>query len=250
MIMVIYRRTWAAMKRNFWQLLGLVWLGSFLAAVAGLLGGPILGIGIGAGWLFSVGLVMIFLRSFRGEQVNSVQLFDYFSDWKTIKRILCGMGWQVLHLLLWLLIPVVGVVFFFIRAYEYRLTPYILAAEPDISPTVAIKVSRARTMGYKGAMFGADMLIVGGFWVIGFVIGFIGGFFDADGFYAFMMLLLIALEIVVLPVFTSLLQSAFYDEIMNPTMNTTSYTDKFCTQCGAPLPGNASYCSRCGNKIQ
>ena len=66
---------------------------------------------------------------------------------------------------LWSLIPVVGIVFGVIRAYEYRFTPYILMTRDDVKPTEAIKVSKAETMGYKGKMFGADMLATGA-WIV------------------------------------------------------------------------------------
>ena len=53
-----------------------------------------------------------------------------------------------------------GIVFGTIRAYEYRLTPYILMHEPDVPITESIKVSREKTRGYKAKMFGADALYV------------------------------------------------------------------------------------------
>ncbi len=257
MIKVLYKRVWAAMKGRFWKLFGLTWLGVFLSGIAGTLGGPVLGVGIGVGWLLSVGTTMIFLRGYRGETIGALQLFDYFSDWKTIKRILCGMGWMVLWVLLWTLIPVVGIVFGAIRAYEYRLVPYILATEPEVSPTEALKVSKERTMGYKGKMFGADLLWNGVYLAVEFVIGLFFGLI-IETFYwwelysvvSVINLLLIIAYTFIAPVFSGLLSAAFYDEIMKPTMNTTAYTDKFCTQCGAPLSGISNYCPRCGSQIK
>ncbi len=46
-----------------------------------------------------------------------------------------------------------------IRAYEYRFVPYILMTRDDVKPTDAIKISKQETMGYKGKMFGADILL-------------------------------------------------------------------------------------------
>lgn len=248
MIFTLYKRAWSVMKCCYWQLLGLTWLGVFLVSVATLLGGPVLGIGIAASILLNEALLMIYLNCYRGEPVECIQLFRYFSDWKTIKRILSGMGWQILWLVLWLLIPVAGLVFFVIRGYEYRLTPYILATEPDVAPTQAIQISKERTSGYKGKMFGAEILLTCGFAVVGFILGLIGGLFDSEVISLIVMILLCLVEGFVLPVFLNLLHSAFYEEIMNPTMNVSIQADKYCTQCGAALAADVNFCPKCGTR--
>ena len=95
-----------------------------------------------------------------------------------------GLAWMYLWIFLWSLIPVVGIVFGVIRAYEYRFTPYILMTRDDVKPTEAIKVSKAETMGYKGKMFGADMLAIGA-WMGGIAVRSLrGGIPDGGGPYA------------------------------------------------------------------
>ena len=74
-------------------------------------------------------------------------------------RILGGMAWMQLWIFLWSLIPIVGIVFGIIRMYEYRFVPYILMTRDDVKPADAIKISKQETMGYKGKMFGADILL-------------------------------------------------------------------------------------------
>ena len=87
---------------------------------------------------------------------------------------LCGMGWMMLWLFLWSLIPIVGWIFAIIRAYAWRLTPYILVQEPDVAPTQAIKVSAQRTRGFKGKMFWADVLPFVALCVVSIVLTLLG----------------------------------------------------------------------------
>ena len=103
---------------------------------------------------------MIYLSGYRGENVQVVQLFSCFKDWQTAKRVILGMGWMALWIFLWALIPIVGPIFAIIRSYQYRLTPYILITEPEVSITDAIKESTKRTEGYKLKMWLAEVLCV------------------------------------------------------------------------------------------
>ena len=156
---------------------------------------------------------MIYLHGYRGQEVHSLQLFDCFRDGRTVKRVLCGMLWAGLWVLLWSLIPVVGPIFGLIRLYEYRLTPYILMTEPDVAPTDAREISRQRTEGFKGKMFGADILavlaVMGVYLVLALLcmIPFIGKLF------ALIYLLFHLCVLAFLPLFLGLVQSAFYEEI-------------------------------------
>lgn len=120
-----------------------------------------------------------------------------------------------LWIFLWSLIPVVGIVFGVIRAYEYRFTPYILMTRDDVKPTEAIKVSKAETMGYKGKMFGADMLATGA-WIVGIAvlsllgaIPYLGVLFKIVRFVFNLAYSLLA------PLFFGILSAAFYVEIQN-----------------------------------
>ena len=132
MIKKIYGRALTVLGRKPLKLWGLSLLSAFLILVAECAFGLIPIVGLAVGFLLEVGLTMVFLRGYLGEELHTVQLFDCFKDWKTIKRVLCGMGYMYLWIFLWSLIPVVGFVFAIIRAYEYRLTPYILMMEPDV----------------------------------------------------------------------------------------------------------------------
>jgi len=86
-----------------------------------------------------------------------MQLFEGFGS--KFFRNAGGMGWRVLWLLIWGLIPIVGIIMAIVKFYSYRFVPYIMLAEPDITATEALKKSMIQTDGYKGKMFLADFLI-------------------------------------------------------------------------------------------
>ena len=147
-IKTIYSRAFAVLRKKPFLLWGISLLAMLLSALSVPLLGVIPAASIAVSMLLQTAMTLIYLRGYRGEEIAVTQLFDTFKDWKTVKRVLCGMGWASLWIFLWSLIPVAGIVFGTIRAYEYRLTPYILMHEPDVPITEAIKVSREKTRGY------------------------------------------------------------------------------------------------------
>ena len=160
-------------------------------------------------------MAMIYLNTYRtGLEPKTAYLFSSFRK-ERVWHVLGGMAWMYLWIFLWSLIPVVGIVFGVIRAYEYRFTPYILMTRDDVKPTEAIKVSKAETMGYKGKMFGADMLATGA-WIVGIAvlsllgaIPYLGVLFKIVRFVFNLAYSLLA------PLFFGILSAAFYVEIQN-----------------------------------
>ena len=215
MIMAIYKRAFAILMKKPIRLWGISLLGSFLTTVAGIAFGIIPIAGAAIALLFQVSLTMILLRGYRGEEENprAVDLFETFKDWATIKRVLCGMGWMILWIFLWCLIPIVGWIFAIIRTYEYRLTPYILMLEPDVKPTEAIKVSKERTKGWKGKMFGADILIFVFFFVAMLILGLLTRIPVAGILFGIIAALFYICFMLLIPLFIGLVQAAFYEEI-------------------------------------
>ena len=223
MIMSIYKRALAIVMQKPLKLWGIILLGALLSVVSLTLSGfaiPVLGLSIVL--LFDTSTLMVFLRGYRGEEVNTLQLFECFKDWKTIKRVVLGLGWMYLWIFLWSLIPVVGPIFAIIRFYEYRLTPYILVMEPEVPLTQAIKVSALRTNGYKAKMFGADILVYVMVYAAIFVAGLIVGLLSAIPLIGALIALAFCLAVLficlLLPLFVGLVQAAFYEEI-NANMN-------------------------------
>ncbi len=239
MLMTIYKRVFAVLMKKPLKLWGISLLGTLLVSVAASLCGvaiPVLGLGVSL--LLGTSLTMIFLKGYRGEEVEVLQLFDCFKSWEIIKRVLLGLGWMCLWIFLWGLIPVVGPIFALIRAYEYRLTPYILVYEPEVAITDAIKVSKQKTEGYKLQMWLADfvyILLFGAACLVLFLfalIPFIGLLF------ALALILLYIAFIILAPLFGGLVQAAYYEEI------TTNIG--YCGGCGQKLVPGAEFCSACG----
>ena len=273
MIKKIYGRAFTVLKRKPLKLWGLSLLCVMLVFLANLLFGIIPGVGIAIGLLFDVALVMVFLRGYLGEELRTLQLFDCFKDWKTIKRVLCGMGYMYLWVFLWALIPVVGIVFAIIREYEYRLTPYILMMEPDVPATEAYKVSKKRTEGFKAKMFWADLLWILIVWVAFLIlvllaqIKYIGFIFGLVAFILYFAFCLFAV------LFAGLIQAAFYVEIQRNSGEGPQFDDsmndppekvkaipaapvapagefKFCPQCGSKNAKESKFCTNCGYKFE
>ncbi len=248
MVMTIYKRAFQVLIKKPVKLWGVTLLGGLLSAVCSALFGIIPGVSLAISLLFSVSLTMLYLRGYRGEEVNSTHLFDAFQSWAVIKRVLCGMAWMVLWIFLWGLIPVVGPIFVIIRTYQYRLTPYILVTEPDVPVTEAIKVSTKRTSGYKGKMFLADFLaglILGGSI---FVLGLLAMIPYVGVLFGILIFLVYIAAIVLMPLFMGLVQAAFYEEITNPTIVPKIPNAHFCTSCGAPIIPGSAFCGSCGAK--
>ena len=255
MILDIYKKALAVLAKKPFKLWGISLLGILLAAIGNALGGPVVGIGLAVAVLLETALAIIFLKGYLGEEIYAKNLFACFKDWNTIGRVLGGMGWMYLWIFIWALIPVVGIIFAAIRVYEYRLTPYILMNEPEVGITDAIKVSKERTMGYKGKMFWADVL-----WVIAAVIVFailacmsavryIGVIFGIIN-----MLFVIAV-CVLEPLFAGLIQAAFYVEIEKKRIGSPFYeeipekAENKCPSCGKVINDNDMFCSGCGTKL-
>ena len=250
MIMTIYKRAFAVLMSKPVKLWGISLLAILLTAVLTALCGvaiPILGISISL--LLGTSLLMVFLRGYRGEDVQITQLFDCFKDWATIKRVVLGLGWMLLWILLWGLIPIVGPIIAIIRSYEYRLTPYILVTEPEVPLTEAIKISKARTEGYKLKMWGADILVFLILWGAFFILGLLCAIPVIGALFALVTTLAWLAVVALSPLFFGLVQAAFYEEIRNPTIPTVKVGGNygFCTKCGAPyLSESALFCANCG----
>ena len=102
-----------------------------------------------------------------------------------------------------------------IRMYEYRFVPYILMTRDDVKPTDAIKISKQETMGYKGKMFGADILL-GAVYLGAFLVFTLLGEIPYLGVLFRILWVLIAIAYGLLaPLFSGIMQAAFYVEIQN-----------------------------------
>lgn len=123
------------------------------------------------GLVLNVGKSRFFLKGFEGDVCikylfSTFNLKEYFSILKT-------MFVSVLYILLWsLLLIVPGIV----KSYEYRMVPYILAEDPNLSTSEALKRSSIMTDGHKWDIFVLDWSFIG--WdILGMILFGIGGIF-------------------------------------------------------------------------
>ena len=243
MVKDLYQKSFSVLMKRPFRLWGLSLLAGvlLLAAQVGFVGVP--AVAFCAALLLDASMAMIYLNSYRtGLEPKTAYLFSAFRK-EHIWHVLGGMAWMYLWIFLWSLIPVVGIVFGVIRAYEYRFTPYILMTRDDVKPTEAIKVSKAETMGYKGKMFGADMLATGA-WIVGIAvlsllgaIPYLGVLFKIVRFVFNLAYSLLA------PLFFGILSAAFYVEIQNRRAAAPQ-------QPSAPVPHAGLQCAALGGKSQ
>ena len=215
MVSDIYKKSFSALKKQPFRLWGIALLGGalYLAACIGFIGVP--AAAFCADMLLSASLAMIFLNSYRtGLEPKTTHLFSAFRK-ERIWRVLGGMAWSRLWIFLWSLIPVVGIVFGVIRAYEYAFVPYILMTREDVKPTEAIKISKQETMGYKGKMFGADMLLFAVGFGVTLVLALLGLIPYIGGPFRVLRYLANPVLGTLITTFSLLLDAAFYAEIQN-----------------------------------
>mgnify|MGYP004720057289 CR=1 FL=1 len=213
MIGSIYKKSLAVLAEKPFRLWGISLLNILLTSAAYALFGVVVGVAVSIGLLLETSMTLIYLNGFLGQEVRAAQLFDCFRDWHTLGRVLGGMAWMLLWVTLWSLIPVVGIVFGVIKAYSYRLTPYILMREPDVKATDACKVSAERTQGFKGKMFLADVLAVLAVCAAVIILSLLSAIPYLGWLFGIANFVLIIAAAVFMPLFLGLVQSAFYVEI-------------------------------------
>ena len=215
MISNLYQKTFSVLMKRPLRLWGLTLLSSVLLVVVhiGFIGIP--AVGFCALLLLEASMSMIYLNSYRtGLEPKTAYLFAAFRK-DRIWRVLGGMAWMQLWIFLWSLIPIVGIVFGVIRAYEYAFVPYILMTRDDVRPTEAIKVSKAETMGYKGKLFGADLLLEGVYFVVILLLSLLSMIPYVGIVFTILRIVLTVVFGVLAPLFLGILHAAFYVEIQN-----------------------------------
>ena len=215
MISTLYQKTFSVLMKRPLRLWGITLLSSVLLVVVhiGFIGIP--AVGFCALLLLEASMSMIYLNSYRtGLEPKTAYLFAAFRK-DRIWRVLGGMAWMQLWIFLWSLIPIVGIVFGVIRAYEYAFVPYILMTRDDVRPTEAIKVSKAETMGYKGKLFGADLLLEGVYFVVILLLSLLSKIPYVGIVFTILRIVLTVVFGVLAPLFLGILHAAFYVEIQN-----------------------------------
>ena len=102
-----------------------------------------------------VGCYRFFLQNSRGDGDLKHLGAGFQGDWGNVILV---MFLKNLFLALWTLLFIVpGIV----KAYSYRMVPYILKEHPELSGTRAITLSRQMMNGHKGEAFVLDLSFIG-----------------------------------------------------------------------------------------
>ena len=157
-----------------------------------------------------IGMTSVFLAGYRGKQIGTAMLFGGFNDFK---RVAGGMLWMWLWLLIWAMIPLVGLVMVVIKGFAYIFVPYILLTKPEVSATEALKQSVEMTRGYKGKMFCAYVLIYIIVAVVFLVLYLLGLIPFVGIVFLIISVIFTILCVAFLPLFVGLVGVAFFDEI-------------------------------------
>lgn len=126
---------------------------------------------IAIGNVLEVGKVRFFLRGFKddvdiGNLISTFNSNEYLGIVKT--QFLRGF-----YNFLWALLLIIPGI---IKAYEYKMVPYIISEEPDLSADEAISRSRNMTDGHKWDMFVLDLSFLG-WYLLGLLFFGIGSIF-------------------------------------------------------------------------
>ena len=207
-ILDFYREALAVLASKPIRLWGLSLLYGLIAVLISSLGAAVPLISLPIVMLLQLGFTGVLLDGFHGKEVRSEQLFQAFRK-EELLRNAGGMCWQGLWNLIWAFVPVMNV----IKYYSYSLVPYILLTDKEISPTDALRKSMRMTDGYKAKMFGTDILLVVGIWVVMLVLGllmrirYIGWIFGIVFFAAYLAVCLFG------TIFFGLVHTAIFEKI-------------------------------------
>ena len=203
-----YRKALSVLLKKPVKLWGLSLLYALIASLITSLGSVIPLISIPLVLLIGLGFRSVLLNGYHEKEVHTEQLFSAFRK-DEITRNAAGMCWMELWTLIWSFVPVMNV----IKAYSYSFTPYILLTDKDISATEALRKSMRMTDGYKGKMFGADVLVVVGLGIAALVLLLLGRIPYLGFLFLIALFLLYLAALLFLPLFMGLLRTAFFEEI-------------------------------------
>lgn len=203
-----YRKAFGVLAKKPVKLWGLSLLYMLIASIISSLGSLVPIITIPIVLLLGLGFTGILLKGYHGEEVRSVQLFQGFEK-DQIVRNGAGLCWQELWTLIWAFVPVMNI----IKTYAYSFVPYILLTDKDISATEALRKSMRMTDGYKGKMFGADVLVIVGFVVVLLVLALLGQIPYIGWIFMIALFVFYVAFFLFLPLFLGLVHTAFFEDI-------------------------------------
>lgn len=203
-----YRKAFNVLKKKPIRLWGLSLLYLVLVSLVSSLGALVPLISIPIVLLLSLGFTGILLAGYYGKECRAEQMFDAFRKDEIIRNG-AGMCWMELWTMVWSFVPVMNI----IKSYSYCFVPYILLTDKEIGASEALKKSMRMTDGFKGKMFGADILIVVGMYLMILVLLLLSRIPYIGWLFVLALILFILAVILFLPLFMGLVRTAFFEEI-------------------------------------
>lgn len=207
MVALIYKDALRVLKEKPLKLWGLSLLSSLLTILI-LIFGILPIITIPVTLTLNAGIAVIYLNGYRGREVSSDQLFSGF---KNFVHVAGGMCWKKLWILIWALVPIVGIVFAVIKTFEYAFVPYTLIEKPEISATEALKYSTKKTNGYKLKMFIAWILPIAAVALVSFALSLLGMIPFAGVAFKVIHVIFTICYSALMPLFLGLIFAGFYN---------------------------------------
>lgn len=189
----------AALKANYWPVIGILFLGSILsglvvgcasipgtiaqttATLAGevyipetsLFTSCLYIVGVLLSLIFEVGIARFAYRVYRGDAPELGDLFVAFKD-GNFGRVLGGMILVGIYTFLWSLLLIIPGI---IKAYQYSMMPYLLIDRPDLSIKECFAMSKQMTSGFKWSLFVLELSFIGWAILAVFTLGILDIFF-------------------------------------------------------------------------
>ncbi|WP_458458263.1 DUF975 family protein [Pseudobutyrivibrio sp.] len=189
----------AALKANYWSVIGILFLGSILsglvvgcasipgtiaqttATLAGevyipetsLFTSCLYIVGVLLALIFEVGIARFAYRVYRGDAPELGDLFVAFKD-GNFGRVLGGMILVTIYTFLWSLLLIIPGI---IKGYQYSMMPYLLIDRPDLSIKECFAMSKKMTSGFKWSIFVLELSFIGWAILSVFTLGILDIFF-------------------------------------------------------------------------
>ena len=126
---------------------------------------------------FSVGLRKFFVDNANEKAKLGTIMQNFDNSYRNTVKVMFFMQLKLLGWTLLLIIP--GI----IKAYEYRMIPYLLADNPAMEPAEAHANSKAMMMGNKWKAFVLDLSFIGWFILSGLTLGILSLFYVNPYYY-------------------------------------------------------------------
>ena len=118
-----------------------------------------------------------FLKENINEKAALDRLTSAFGDYK---RSVITLFLRDLYLALWFCLIIPG----FVKSYSYKMVPFIMADEPDLSPNEVITKSRQMMNGHKWRAFVMELSFIGWILLALFTCGLVGVFYTNPYMYS------------------------------------------------------------------